>query len=65
MGPVASSLYNYIKLSFKEGMPEEFISTLKNAIQAKKWEFCATSPLSNVLPIAGIKHKVSINLCVV
>lgn len=56
LGPVASSLNNYIKLSFKEGLPEEFVSTLKNAIQAKKWEFTVTSPLSSALP-TGNKHK--------
>lgn len=63
MGPVGGSLYNYIKLSFKEGLPEEFVHTLKNAIQAKKWEFSTTSPLSIALPAAANKQKVIINTC--
>lgn len=38
-GPVQSSLNNYIKLSFKDGLDDSFVRDLRNAVTARAWEF--------------------------
>jgi ESCRT-II complex subunit VPS36 len=44
-GPADNSLYNYVKLSFKEGLDSSFITHLSDAIMRRAWEF---------VPIAGL-----------
>ncbi|XP_012528903.2 vacuolar protein-sorting-associated protein 36 [Monomorium pharaonis] len=44
-GPMDNSLYNYIKLSFKEGLDPNFIVQLSDTIMRRMWEFA---------PAAGI-----------
>ncbi|KAH0956450.1 hypothetical protein HN011_000604 [Eciton burchellii] len=44
-GPADNSLYNYVKLSFKEGLDSSFMTHLSDAIMRRAWEF---------VPIAGL-----------
>lgn len=37
-GPQQTSIYNFIKLSFREGFSSDVIGILNNAIQKKTWE---------------------------
>lgn len=41
-GPADNSLYNYIKLSFKEGLDSNFITQLSDAIIKRVWETSTT-----------------------
>jgi len=41
-GPADNSLYNYVKLSFKEGLDSSFITHLSDAIMRRAWEFAPT-----------------------
>lgn len=36
-GPSASSLYDFIKLSFREGYSSEFIPSLNATLEAQEW----------------------------
>lgn len=38
-GPTVTSLYNYVKLSFKEGLDSNFITQLSDTIMRRLWEF--------------------------
>jgi hypothetical protein len=44
-GPVLSSSYNFIKLSFKEGLDSNFVNILNETIQSKRW--LTVSPTSS------------------
>lgn len=44
-GPAEKSIYNYVKLSFKEGLDSGFIIHLSDTIMRRMWE---------VAPIAGL-----------
>lgn len=37
LGPFASSVYDYVKLSFREGIQNEFLEALKSTVEAKIW----------------------------
>lgn len=37
-GPVAHSSFNFVKLSFKDKLPLDFVSSLNAAVQDKRWE---------------------------
>ncbi|KYN35045.1 Vacuolar protein-sorting-associated protein 36 [Trachymyrmex septentrionalis] len=49
-GPADNSLYNYVKLSFKEGLDPNFITQLSDTIMRRMWEFISEAELivSNV-----------------
>jgi ESCRT-II complex subunit VPS36 len=47
-GPADNSLYNYIKLSFKEGLDSNFITQLSDTIMRRVWEFAPAAGL--ILP---------------
>lgn len=49
-GPADNSLYNYVKLSFKEGLDSNFITQLSDTIMRRMWEFTPEAELivSNV-----------------
>ncbi|XP_023704185.1 vacuolar protein-sorting-associated protein 36 isoform X2 [Cryptotermes secundus] len=42
-GPVNRSSHNYLKLSFKEGLQNNFLQIINETIQNKKWESFSTS----------------------
>lgn len=44
-GPADNSLYNYIKLSFKEGLDSNFITQLSDTIMRRMWEFAPAAGL--------------------
>lgn len=50
-GPVSSSQFNFIKLSFKEGFSSDFIGKLSDTIQSRLWE--ANSPTTSITPGPG------------
>lgn len=37
LGPSATSAYDYVKLSFREGIQNEFLDALKSTVDAKIW----------------------------
>jgi hypothetical protein len=48
-GPVSGSSHHYVKLSFKEGLDNNFVQIINETIQNKKWEnFSPATPLSQV-----------------
>uniref|UniRef100_A0A6M2DTY1 Vacuolar protein-sorting-associated protein 36 n=1 Tax=Xenopsylla cheopis TaxID=163159 RepID=A0A6M2DTY1_XENCH len=60
-GPSASSLYDFIKLSFREGYSSEFIQSLNATLEAKEWcvlENSSTEPQVKKLP--NIKTRTGI-----
>jgi len=44
-GPMDNSLYNYVKLSFKEGLDSNFITQLSDTIMRRIWEFAPATGL--------------------
>lgn len=44
-GPADNSLYNYVKLSFKEGLDPNFIIQLSDTIMRQIWEFTPATGL--------------------
>lgn len=44
-GPADNSLYNYVKLSFKEGLDSNFITQLSDTIMKRVWELAPTAGL--------------------
>lgn len=46
-GPQPSSIYNFIKLSFKEGYSGDFVSVLNDIMQKKRWEASQISPTAS------------------
>lgn len=44
-GPMDNSLYNYVKLSFKEGLDSNYITQLSDTIMRRMWEFAPTTAL--------------------
>ncbi|KAJ9590764.1 hypothetical protein L9F63_016280 [Diploptera punctata] len=56
-GPVVSSNYNFIKLSFKEGTDSNFLNILNETVQSKKW---ITSPASVSGQAPNIKLRTGI-----
>lgn len=44
-GPSNNSLYNYVKLSFKEGLDSNFIIQLSDTIMRRMWEFASATGL--------------------
>lgn len=70
-GPFDHSSYNFIKLSFKEGLDSQFVVHLGNAIMQRAWEFeqsfnvISSMPTSknngsSNLPLARIKPRTGI-----
>lgn len=66
-GPLDNSLYNYIKLSFKEGLDSNFIVQLSDTIIRRTWELTPIMPMKqsdsnigNVKPIPQIKTRTGI-----
>ncbi|XP_046677396.1 vacuolar protein-sorting-associated protein 36 [Homalodisca vitripennis] len=53
LGPVIKSLYDYVKLSFKEGLREDFVQILQDNIQKKRWEQNPVQPQSQV----GVQNR--------
>jgi len=47
-GPTDNSSYNYVKLSFKEGLDSNFMTQLSDTIMRRVWEFASTTGL--ILP---------------
>jgi len=47
-GPADNSSYNYVKLSFKEGLDSNFITQLSDTIMRRVWEFAPATGL--ILP---------------
>lgn len=48
-GPVNRSIHHYVKLSFKEGLENNFLQIINDTIQNKKWEiYSPTASLSQV-----------------
>lgn len=47
-GPADNSSYNYVKLSFKEGLDSNFITQLSDTIVRRVWEFAPAEGL--ILP---------------
>ncbi|KAM0734815.1 Vacuolar protein-sorting-associated protein 36 [Formica fusca] len=45
-GPADNSLYNYVKLSFKEGLDSNFITQLSDTIIKRVWELAPTTSLN-------------------
>ncbi|XP_070169585.1 vacuolar protein-sorting-associated protein 36 isoform X3 [Polyergus mexicanus] len=45
-GPADNSLYNYVKLSFKEGLDSNFIMQLSDTIIKRVWELTPTTSLN-------------------
>ena len=43
-GPVTWSQYNFIKLSFKEGIHNDFLGSLQNAMVTRAWERLSLNP---------------------
>ncbi|KAL0111398.1 hypothetical protein PUN28_012944 [Cardiocondyla obscurior] len=46
-GPADNSLYNYVKLSFKEGLDSNFITQLSDTIMRCMWEFAPTTGIND------------------
>lgn len=44
-GPVSRSCHHYMKLSFKEGLENNFLQIINETIQNKKWE--SLSPVTS------------------
>lgn len=44
-GPVDNSVYNYVKLSFKEGLDSNYVTQLSDTIMRRIWEFDPTTGL--------------------
>jgi len=44
-GPADNSLYNYVKLSFKEGLDPNFITQLSDTVMRQMWKFSPTTGL--------------------
>lgn len=68
-GPTDNSLYNYVKLSFKEGLDSNFITQLSDTIMRRMWEFAPASGLrvptvhanqENTKPPSRIKPRTGI-----
>jgi len=68
-GPTDNSLYNYVKLSFKEGLDSNFITQLSDTIMKRMWEFAPASGLrvpmvndnqENTKPLSRIKPRTGI-----
>ncbi|KAK5644227.1 hypothetical protein RI129_008072 [Pyrocoelia pectoralis] len=67
-GPQPSSIYNYIKLSFREGLNSDIVSLLNDCMQKRKWEWSQTQPNVSTKPslpniklrtgIAGIERSI-------
>ncbi|XP_078049755.1 vacuolar protein sorting 36 [Augochlora pura] len=49
-GPLDSSIYNYIKLSFKEGLDPTFVTHLSDTIMRQAWTFSPIMPAINYNP---------------
>lgn len=47
-GPADNSLYNYVKLSFKEGLDSNFITQLSDTIMRQMWTHATELIVSNV-----------------
>ncbi|CAK9826273.1 Vacuolar protein-sorting-associated protein 36 [Anthophora retusa] len=58
-GPLDNSIYNYIKLSFKEGLDPNFLTTLSDTLIRRTWELAPIMSLSH--PNAGTKTSGGIN----
>lgn len=70
-GPLDNSIYNYVKLSFKEGLDSNFLTQLSDAIMKTAWEITPVVPLNqsnsnvrnsgdNVKPLPQIKTRTGI-----
>lgn len=59
-GPQPSSIYNFIKLSFKEGFSTDIISILNDCIQKRKWEASVTNVAQGSRPLPPIKLRTGI-----
>ncbi|XP_014253411.1 vacuolar protein-sorting-associated protein 36 [Cimex lectularius] len=69
-GPVQVSPYNFVKLSFKDGLEDRFVNLLRNTLALKKWEilpqqFATAPPTKAKLPeiktrtgIVGIERTI-------
>lgn len=44
MGPVTKSVFDYIKLSFKEGLQFDFVRRIQQNIEARQWEQTPIQP---------------------
>lgn len=54
-GPIQTSLNNFIKLSFKDGLNDYFVKEFRNALSAKRWEFVSPGnqqPIQNQRPVS-------------
>uniref|UniRef100_A0A1B6K9T8 Vacuolar protein-sorting-associated protein 36 n=1 Tax=Graphocephala atropunctata TaxID=36148 RepID=A0A1B6K9T8_9HEMI len=60
LGPVVKSLYDYIKLSFKEGLREDFVNILQQNIQKRRWEQIPVQPPSQASALRTIKPRTGI-----
>ncbi|XP_017792582.1 PREDICTED: vacuolar protein-sorting-associated protein 36 [Habropoda laboriosa] len=58
-GPLDNSIFNYIKLSFKEGLDSNFLTTLSDTIMRRIWEIAPIMSLSH--PDASTKSSGGIN----
>lgn len=62
-GPIQTSLNNFIKLSFKDGLNDYFVKEFRNALSAKRWEFVSPGnqqPIQNQKPVPTIKTRTGI-----
>lgn len=46
-GPMDNSMYNYVKLSFKEGLDSSFITHLSDTVIRRTWELTPIMPVNN------------------
>ncbi|PBC34647.1 vacuolar protein-sorting-associated protein 36 [Apis cerana] len=58
-GPLDNSIYNYIKISFKEGLDSNFHTHLSDTIMRRIWELTPIMPLNH--PDTNIKNSGDIN----
>lgn len=49
-GPSSTSSFNYVKLGFKDKLDEDFVSTLRQALQEKKWEVTRSGQVVETKP---------------
>lgn len=47
--PQPSSLYNYVKLSFREGFSTNVVSILNDCLQQRKWELQIGAQISSIV----------------
>ncbi|XP_049777747.1 vacuolar protein-sorting-associated protein 36 [Schistocerca cancellata] len=59
-GPVGKSSYNYVKLSFKEGLEHDFFRLLNDTVQKKAWETLLPIPPASQAHQSNIKLRTGI-----